>query len=196
MGGSILRNPFEGKTYPNIRTLVIQGYCHHILACCPNLRTLWCIRDDGKKLLSPILERCKALEEVRGFDLEEKHLQSMSYLCIPMESSLLTCLPELINATPNLRVFEVTLDNYEVHVWFCLAGTLLLKIKFTAKLVLKHLHKWKKLAAVVLRQGRGPESPDSPGYSKFQTCIRAIKSRLESLPKSEVRNQDVCLLYE
>ncbi|KAF8910142.1 hypothetical protein CPB84DRAFT_1360461 [Gymnopilus junonius] len=89
MGGKILEEPFQGVTFPNIRTLIIQGYCHHILSSCTNTTTLWCVRDDGRKLVAKIEKHCKLLQEVRGFDLDKKYLK------------------KVINAAPNLRAFDV-----------------------------------------------------------------------------------------
>lgn len=73
--GKYLKQTFEdGVIFPSIRTLAIQSYCHHILRCCPNVTSLWCVRDDGKKLLSTIQKYCKKIEEIRGFGGDEKFI--------------------------------------------------------------------------------------------------------------------------
>lgn len=62
---------------PSVRTLVIQGYCHDVLRCCPNVVTVWCIREDGSKLVAMIKSHCKNVEELRGFGGQEKIIASM-----------------------------------------------------------------------------------------------------------------------
>lgn len=74
---SALQETFEDIKLPGIRTLLIQGYCHHILPSCPNVKSLWCVREDGRKLVSMIEKHCKSLEELRGFRLDEKYMKSM-----------------------------------------------------------------------------------------------------------------------
>jgi hypothetical protein len=72
-----LKNGFENVTLPNIRTLIIPGYCHEILKRCPRVTTVWCIRDDGSKLVSVLATHCKEVEEMRGFSCHEKLLKSL-----------------------------------------------------------------------------------------------------------------------
>ncbi|KAH9486246.1 hypothetical protein JR316_0000310 [Psilocybe cubensis] len=60
--GKFLNQTFhDGVTFPQIRTLAIQGYCQHILRCCPNLTTLWC-----------------NIEEIRGFSGDEKIIAGLT----------------------------------------------------------------------------------------------------------------------
>ncbi|KIM47668.1 hypothetical protein M413DRAFT_62699 [Hebeloma cylindrosporum] len=85
-----LKNGFENVTLPNIKTLIIPGYCHEILKRCPRATTVWCIRDDGSKLVGVIAKHCKEVEEMRGFSSHE------------------TLLKRIIKAAPKLRIFEVS----------------------------------------------------------------------------------------
>lgn len=72
-----LREAFRDQlVLPNIRTLVIQGYCHDVLRCCPNVVTVWCIRENGSKLIPYIKSHCPKVAELRGFDGEENIVMS------------------------------------------------------------------------------------------------------------------------
>ncbi|KDR85740.1 hypothetical protein GALMADRAFT_384480 [Galerina marginata CBS 339.88] len=90
-----LEAAFEGVVIPTIRTLIIQGYCHDILKCCPNVTTVWCIRDDGRKLLPVIETHCKFVEELRGFSGDDRIIK------------------KIVKAAPNLRVFDMWYRNYK-----------------------------------------------------------------------------------
>ncbi|KAF8910144.1 hypothetical protein CPB84DRAFT_1764716 [Gymnopilus junonius] len=92
---SAFQETFEGVVLPGIRTLLIQGHCHHLLSSCPNVKDLWCIRGDGHKLVSMIEKHCKSLEELHGFHLNEKYMK------------------KLVKAAPDLRAFDIPFENYQ-----------------------------------------------------------------------------------
>jgi len=71
-----LKEDFKGIRLPQIRKLIIPGYCHEILKCCPGARSVWCIREDGRKLIRAIGTDCKEVEELRGFQPNETVMKS------------------------------------------------------------------------------------------------------------------------
>ena len=71
-----LKEGFSGKCLPQIRNVVVPGYCHEILKCCPGIKSVWCIREDGRKLISVIAKDCKEVEELRGFRPDESMIKS------------------------------------------------------------------------------------------------------------------------
>lgn len=71
-----LKEGFEGITLPQIRTVIIPGYCHEILKFCPNVKTVWCTVEDKNKLIPTISSYCREVVELRGVDLEEDRMQS------------------------------------------------------------------------------------------------------------------------
>ena len=71
-----LKEGFVGIRLPQIRHLILPGYCHEIVKCCPGVAKIWCIRDDGWKLITAIAKNCKEVEELRGFQTDEKMMKS------------------------------------------------------------------------------------------------------------------------
>ncbi|KAH6917082.1 hypothetical protein BKA70DRAFT_1417857 [Coprinopsis sp. MPI-PUGE-AT-0042] len=85
-----IREGFEGVTLPTVRNLIIPGYCHELLKCCPEARSVRCTRDDGSKLVTVIKKSCKKVEEMRGFVLNSINLTK-----------------RLVAAAPNLKTLEI-----------------------------------------------------------------------------------------
>ncbi|KAF8956084.1 hypothetical protein BDZ97DRAFT_1853540 [Flammula alnicola] len=94
-----IKNGFKGVTLPSIRTLIIPDFCHEILRCCPGATTVWCIRDDGSKLVSVIAKHCREVEEMRGFQVKGNE----------------NLMKRIVKAAPNLRVLDMSSKSgYEV----------------------------------------------------------------------------------
>jgi len=65
---TLLQNAFKGHVFPQVRTISLPGYAHHILSRCPGVRKVICIGQmDSSILASAIAKRCKKVEEVQGF---------------------------------------------------------------------------------------------------------------------------------
>ena len=71
-----LREGFTGIRLPQIRHLILPGYCHEIVKCCPGVTRIWRIRDDGRQVITAIAKNCKEVEELRGFRADEKIMKS------------------------------------------------------------------------------------------------------------------------
>jgi hypothetical protein len=78
-----IKDAFQNIVLPHVRTVIVPGYGHELLKCCPEVRSVYCIRDDGSKLVSVIVKNCKYVEEMRGFYTDEKIMKRMSYYQSP-----------------------------------------------------------------------------------------------------------------
>lgn len=74
-----IKDGFQNIVLPHVRTVIVPGYGHELLKCCPGVRSVYCIREDGSKLVSVIAKNCKHVEEMRGFFIDEKMMKRMSY---------------------------------------------------------------------------------------------------------------------
>lgn len=77
-----LMEGFYGVHLPQIRTLVVSGYCHEIVKCCPGATKIWCIREDDRELIAAVAKGCKEVEELRGFRPNENLMKSKEYRLI------------------------------------------------------------------------------------------------------------------
>lgn len=84
-----IKDAFEGIVLPHVRTVIVPGYGHELLKCCPGVRSVRCIRDDGSKLVTVIVKHCKHVEEMRGFYIDEKMMK------------------RIVKAAPNLTTIEL-----------------------------------------------------------------------------------------
>ena len=64
---TVLKDEFEGKQYPQIRTVVLPTCAHYILRACPNVLDVTCNEDDGSQLLSAMRKVCTQVEVLEGF---------------------------------------------------------------------------------------------------------------------------------
>jgi len=63
-----LKEAFDGHVFPQVRTISLPSHAHHILRCCPEVRTVICnTRMDASALVSAMAKVCKKVEEVQGF---------------------------------------------------------------------------------------------------------------------------------
>lgn len=63
-----LKEAFQGHVFPQIQSLSLPSYAHHILRCCPNVIKVSCTDyNDGSRLVSAIKKECKNVQEVEGF---------------------------------------------------------------------------------------------------------------------------------
>lgn len=72
---TILKDHFEGHTFPTIRTAVMPSHAHNILRCCPEVKTVICNYGDGSQLVSAIAKHCKKVETIEGFIIDEKMMK-------------------------------------------------------------------------------------------------------------------------
>ena len=66
-----LKNHFEGKSFPQIRNIILPSCAHNILRACPGVTSVTCNEDDGSKLVSAIRASCKGVVHVSGIRAEE-----------------------------------------------------------------------------------------------------------------------------
>ncbi|KAF9532112.1 hypothetical protein CPB83DRAFT_848367 [Crepidotus variabilis] len=92
-----LKDGFQGISLPQIRTVIVPGYCHEILRCCPGTKTVWCTEEDGSKLVTVIGSHCKEVVELRGVLFDD------------------TKAKRIVKAVPNLEVIEIM--PYEAEVF-------------------------------------------------------------------------------
>ena len=75
---TLLKNSFKGHIFPQIRTISLPTYAHHILRCCPEVRKVICINQlDSRSLVSAIAKHCKKVEDVQGF-LGSRSMESIT----------------------------------------------------------------------------------------------------------------------
>ncbi|KAH9475335.1 hypothetical protein JR316_0012446 [Psilocybe cubensis] len=91
--GTALQAALKGHTFPQIETIALPIYTHHILRSCPNVKRVICV--DGYSpghLIDAISKACKKVEEIERFNFpDEKSMKS------------------LVKATPNLRSIKLYL---------------------------------------------------------------------------------------
>ncbi|KDR85742.1 hypothetical protein GALMADRAFT_218831 [Galerina marginata CBS 339.88] len=95
----VLEDSLKDVLLPTVRTLIVQGSCHNILKCCPNVTTVWCIsndHNDNRKLVPFIQLYCKLVEELRGFSWDE------------------TSIKDIIEAAPNLRALDMCVEESQI----------------------------------------------------------------------------------
>ena len=62
------KNAFKEHVFPQVRTISLPSYAHHILRRCPEVGKVICISQRNSRILSSaIAKRCKKVEEVQGF---------------------------------------------------------------------------------------------------------------------------------
>jgi hypothetical protein len=71
MGGA-LRTAFDGHVFPQIKTIGVPVYGHHILKCCPNVKRIFSYGPSAK-LIGTISKSCRQLEEFYGFNNYRRH---------------------------------------------------------------------------------------------------------------------------
>ncbi|TEB36835.1 hypothetical protein FA13DRAFT_1727208 [Coprinellus micaceus] len=85
-----IKNTFEKVSLPTIRTVVVPAYCHEILRACPEVRSVWCMEEDGGKLVAALGKgKCGKVEELRGCSLTPHMMK------------------RLVKIAPNLRIIEI-----------------------------------------------------------------------------------------
>ena len=62
-----LKDAFAGRVFPQVRTITLPGDAHNILRSCPEVRKVVCMGYGSNKLITPIANFCKKVEEVEGF---------------------------------------------------------------------------------------------------------------------------------
>lgn len=90
--GSALRIAFDGQVFPQIKTVGVPLYGHHILKCCPNVTRVFSYGPSAK-LIATIAKHCRQLEEFYGFYNysrygDEKSGKSASHFPPRIEASL------------------------------------------------------------------------------------------------------------
>ncbi|EDR15901.1 uncharacterized protein LACBIDRAFT_301341 [Laccaria bicolor S238N-H82] len=85
-----IKGAFRNIVLPHVRTVIVPGYGHELLKCCPGVRSVRCIRDNGSKLVTVIAENCKHVEEIRGFSTDEKMMK------------------RIVKAAPNLTTIQLS----------------------------------------------------------------------------------------
>lgn len=64
---TMLKDEFEGKHYPQVRTIILPTCAHNILRACPNVVDVTCNEGDGSQLLSAMNKVCKDVEVLERF---------------------------------------------------------------------------------------------------------------------------------
>ncbi|KAF5330546.1 hypothetical protein D9619_005234 [Psilocybe cf. subviscida] len=90
--GSALRIAFDGHVFPQIKTMGVPVYGHHILKCCPNVIRIFSY-GACPNLIGTIAKYCQRLEELYGFYNHSRYGDEKSG-------------KRLVKAAPNLRIIE------------------------------------------------------------------------------------------
>jgi hypothetical protein len=64
-----LKKSFHELVLPAVRTIVLPGHAHHVLRCCPEVRSVTCIDGESNKLITAIQEKCPKVEVLKEFSL-------------------------------------------------------------------------------------------------------------------------------
>ncbi|KAJ6534667.1 hypothetical protein DFH09DRAFT_1405286, partial [Mycena vulgaris] len=67
-----LKDAFANTNLPTVRKIILPSWAHEVLRCCPEVKHVICIGDDGGKLVSAIAKCCKKVEIVEGFVLRDE----------------------------------------------------------------------------------------------------------------------------
>lgn len=65
-----LKDTFESKRFPQIRTIILPSCAQSVLRACPEVRHVTCNEDNGGELVTAILASCKKVEILRGITPE------------------------------------------------------------------------------------------------------------------------------
>lgn len=68
---TMLKDHFEGHTFPAIQTVIVPDHSHQILRCCIGARKVVCNYGDGSKLVTAIAKRCPKVDVVEGIDADK-----------------------------------------------------------------------------------------------------------------------------
>lgn len=62
-----LKGAFEGNAFSSIEKIVLPSCAHEILRCCPSIREVTCVEDDGARLIGALTRgECSKLEILRN----------------------------------------------------------------------------------------------------------------------------------
>lgn len=75
-----LQSAFGGHVFPQITTVVLPSCAHNVLRCCPNVKDVTNIGEDGTKLAGAICKECPRVERVANFGLTDYTLKSMFHI--------------------------------------------------------------------------------------------------------------------
>ncbi|CAL1707384.1 unnamed protein product [Somion occarium] len=92
-----LKDTFESKRFPQIRTIILPSCAQSVLRACPEVRHVTCNEDNGGELVTAILASCKKVEILRGITPESAIVKHLS------------------KAAPHLR--ELGIISCAVHSW-------------------------------------------------------------------------------
>ena len=169
-----LMEGFYGVHLPQIRTLVVSGYCHEIVKCCPGATKIWCIREDDRELIAAVAKGCKEVEELRGFRPNENLMKSKEYRLIYGNRGWCSN-PEIVKNVPGLRVYEI-LDGYE-DVWYPSLCDFAHTNAVVSQVLLNYISSFKKLDTVILRPYKVVwKAPLVVREATISKCVAALKS--------------------
>jgi hypothetical protein len=68
---SHLKQAFEGRSFPSIRTVILPTHAHEVMRCCKEATTVICNYGDGSQIATAIAKGNKKVERLEGFSPDE-----------------------------------------------------------------------------------------------------------------------------
>lgn len=72
-----LKQWFEGKQYPQIKSIILPAYAHNLLRACPAVEDVTCNREDPSKLLNAIIKECPKVQRFMGLSASNTMMKRM-----------------------------------------------------------------------------------------------------------------------
>lgn len=79
---------FGGLEFPTVETVILPTQAHHLLRCCPNVKTVMCHQGDGSQIITAMQRACRNVEVIIGIRCDRSLVE------------------RLVKAGPNLRVIR------------------------------------------------------------------------------------------
>jgi len=90
-----IKNAFQGRKFPTVRTIILPSCAHEILRCCPRVEDLTCNEGNGSTLVGAMVAaKCGDLRRLRGISPNKAQAKRISKIA------------------PNLQLIEVTGAHY------------------------------------------------------------------------------------
>lgn len=71
-----LKNAFEGRSFPGVRTMILPACAHEILRCCPLVEDVTCNESDGSKIVTALCAaKASKLTSLRGVSLTDNSVK-------------------------------------------------------------------------------------------------------------------------
>ncbi|KAH7905693.1 hypothetical protein BJ138DRAFT_735342 [Hygrophoropsis aurantiaca] len=111
-----LKNAFEGRRFPSVRTAIVPSCAHEILRCCPLVEEVTCNEDTGSTVIGAIIKgNCTRVRSLLGTNAPLKRLvkflPNLRAISVKEDMDVIQSLSQF----PNLEVIEVNFNQSSGH---------------------------------------------------------------------------------